>query len=59
MKTLDLWEIKLSGLEIWMRASVVWGLIQSGIQVTYRGITRSRVKVLATDEDIQCLGKRN
>ena len=27
--------------------------------MTYRGNTRSRVEVLATDEDNHCLGKRN
>ena len=27
--------------------------------MTYRGNTRSRVEVLATDEDNRCVGKRN
>ena len=27
--------------------------------MTYRGNTRSRVEVLAIDEDIRCLGKRD
>ena len=51
--------IILSGLGLWMRASVLRGLIQSEIQVTYRGNTRSRVEILVTNEDNRCLGKCN
>ena len=51
--------IVVSELGLWMRASVIRGLIQSGAQVTYGVNIRSRVEVLAIDEDICCLGKRD
>ena len=57
METLDLWMMSLGEPRLWIRSKEVLGLIQVGTQVTYEVNTRSGVKVLATGEDIHCLGK--
>ena len=59
MKTLDLWEMLLGVPRLWIRVVEVLNSIQSGTKVTYGVDTRSRVEVLATDEDNCCLGKHN
>ena len=43
----------------WIRVLEVLSSIQSGTKVTCGVDTRSRVEVLATDEDNSCLGKRD
>ena len=55
METLDLWEMLPSVLRLWIRVLEVLSSIQSGTKVTCRVDTRSRVEVLATEEDNCCL----
>ena len=59
METLDLWMTSLGEPRLWIRAQEVLGLIQGGTQVTYKVNTRFGVEVLATGEDICCLGKHD
>ena len=59
MKTLDLWEMLPGVPRLWIRVLEVLSLIPSGTKVTYGVDTRSGIEVLAADEDIRCLGKRN
>ena len=59
MKILDLWEMVPGVPRLWIRVLEVLSSIQSVTKVTYGVDTRSRVELLATNEDNRCLGKRN
>ena len=58
-ETLYLWMTSLGELGLgsgFMRCEI-WSKFET--QVTYKLITRSEIKVLAKDEDVHCLGKRD